>query len=142
MSAAPISRQLPVPPPAYWPTDCMSEWTMLAEVHKAVEVNVNHENGDEVAFHLVTLNALLGTSATCISALYFRKENAKLKVLEAIAETGTKITAALQRDLVNAKCAGYGAAYDFADRLHSSLVHSIDALRSVLSWLKLERSQQ
>jgi hypothetical protein len=112
---------------------------MCDSIRKVLDVTVERENGDNVAAQLVDLNALLGTSAAVLSAMWFRKEDARRRVLEVIAETGTKITPALQRDLVNGKCAGYGAAYEYADRLNSGVVHSIDSLRSVLSWLKLEK---
>lgn len=142
MNAAPVIIELPPQAPAYWPTDCMNEWKMCASIRERLDVTVERENGDAVASMLVDYNALLGTSAGALSSLWFRKEAARLKVLEVIEAQGSKITPSLQRDLINAKCAGYGAAFEYADRLNSALVHSIDGLRSVLSWLKLEKAQQ
>lgn len=139
MTAAPVKKLIPPTVPAYWPTDAIKEWAMCEKIASTLSVDVDHENGDAVAFQLVELNSLLGTSAGVLARLFHRREAAKLAVLESIGDT--KITASLQRDLVNAKCAGYGAAHEFAERLNSALVHSIDALRSVLSWLKLEKGQ-
>lgn len=137
--SAPVTTKAPPKAPAYWPTDAMSEWAMCERIASTLNTSVGHENGDEVACQLVDLNSLLGTSAGVLARLFHRKEAAKLAVLEAI---DTKLPASLQRDLVNAKCANYVAAHEFAERLNSALVHSIDALRSVLSWLKLEKGQQ
>lgn len=142
MSAAPVIIPMPAARPAYWPTDCMNEWAMCESIRNCLDITVERENGDNVAAQLVDLNALLGTSAAVLSSLWFRKEEARLNVLMVIEQSGTKITPSLQRDMVNAKCAGYGAAYEYADRLQSGVVHSIDSLRSVLSWLKLEKAQQ
>lgn len=138
--SAPVRKLIPPTVPEYWPTDAMPEWRMCERIATTLATTVNHEDGNEVAFQLVELNSLLGTSAGVLARLFHRREAAKLAVLESIGDT--KITASLQRDLVNAKCAGYGAAHEFAERLNSALVHSIDALRSVLSWLKLEKGQQ
>lgn len=139
MSAAPVLQIVPPTAPAYWPTDAMSEWMLCASIREVLDRDTETQDGDAVAFQLVDLQALLGTSAGAMASLFHKKEAARLKVLEAIAESGTKITPALQRDLVNAKCAGYNTAYEYADRLQSALVHSIDAMRSVLSWLKEEK---
>lgn len=118
----------------------MDEWIMLQAIRDQVDLTVERENGDAVASQLVDLNALLGTSSGALSSLFHKREAARLMVLEGMGET--KITASLQRDLVQAKTSGYGAAYTYAERLNSALVHSIDGLRSVLSWLKLEKAQQ
>lgn len=139
MSAAPVLQIVPPTAPAYWPTDAMNEWMLCHAIRDVLDRDTPPENGDAVAYQLVDLQALLGTSASAMSNLFHKKEAARLQVLEAIAESGTKITPALQRDLVNAKCAGYNTAYEYADRLQSALVHSIDAMRSVLSWLKSEK---
>lgn len=142
MSAAPVVRTLPPRPPSYWPTDCMDEWVMLQSIRDQLDITVEREIGDAVAAQLVDLNALLGTSAGALSSLFHKREAAKLLVYEVIAKEGSTLTASLQKDMVQAKTSGYGAAYTYAERLNSSLVHSIDGLRSVLSWLKLEKGQQ
>lgn len=142
MSAAPVLSITPPDRPVYWPVDCLNEWDMCVSIREKLDITVEREQGDAVACQLVDLSALLGTSAGALSALWFKKEAARLKVLEVIETSGSKLTASLQRDLINAKCSGYGAAYEYADRLNSALVHSIDGLRSVLSWLKLEKGQQ
>ena len=84
MSAAPVIIPMPAQRPAYWPTDCMGEWAMCESVRSCLDITVERENGDNVAAQLVDLNALLGTSAAVLSALWYRKEEARLKILMVI----------------------------------------------------------
>lgn len=139
MSAAPVLQLVPPKAPLYWPTDCMDEWQLCHSIREVLDRDTERDNGDAVAYQIVDLTALLGTSASVMSSLFFKKEKAKLQVFEAIAGDGTKITPSLQKAMVDAKCGGYGSAYEYADRLQSALVHSIDGLRSVLSWIKSEK---
>lgn len=139
MSAAPVLQIVPPTAPAYWPTDCMNEWSMCAVIRDILDRDTERDNGDAVAFQIVDLTSLLGTAAGVMSALFFKREAAKRKVFEELEDKPTKITPALQKDMVNARCSGYGSAYEYADRLQSALVHSIDGMRSVLSWIKSEK---
>lgn len=136
MSAAPVIIPLPPQPPAFWPVECMDVWQLLASIRETMDTDVERENGDAVAFRLMDLEALLGTSAYALSEMTAKREAKRRDVLGSL---NTTLPASLQRDYVNSLMGGHLAAYEYADRINSALVHAIDAMRSVLSWLKMEK---
>jgi hypothetical protein len=134
---APMKVIDPVIPPAFWPTDCFDVWILCDSIRKKTDENVERENGDAVAFRLADLESLLGTSAYALAEMTARREARRKDILEGLSTT---LPPSLQRDYVNSKMGGHLAAYEYCDRLNSGLVHAIDAMRSVLSWLKSERN--
>lgn len=84
---------------------------------------------------LLTLTQLIGLSAECNASA---KKLLLKKELEVIGELDSELAPSKAHKELNARCYEESALLEYADRLNSGLVHSIDAIRSVISLYKSE----
>ena len=144
MTTYPLSpTTIPAPPasPAYWPVDGLPVWALLAPVMALLAQDVERGDGNAVSNHLADLQACLGTTATALANMTALLEMAQLKVLQEMGDDPkAPKEASLRTKYLKAKVGGYAAAYEYTDRLNAGVTHSIEAMRSILSWLKAERN--
>lgn len=84
---------------------------------------------------LLALTQLMGLSAECNASA---KKILLQKELQVLSGLDPNISPMKANKIVNAECFEESALLEYADRLNSSLVHSIDAIRSVISLYKTE----
>lgn len=115
----------------------LSELKALTDpISEALALAVAFDNPAEITLKLQLLSSLMGTSAKAISlaeAVYSER------VMELAENAQWQNMTATDRKMIFAGKAKTEAAFvTLTDRLNSGLVHSIDALRSMLSYLKSE----
>ena len=90
------------------------------------------------------LQEMVSWSASLVEArtncLLKREEAYATALREALTVPNISVTVA--RELAQAKCARYFAAYDHIERLEAHLARGVEAYRSILSALKSERERQ
>jgi hypothetical protein len=84
---------------------------------------------------LLTLTQLIGLSAECNASA---KKFLLKKELEVMQALDPELAPSKASKELNARCFEESALLEYADRLNSGLVHSIDAIRSVISLYKSE----
>jgi len=109
------------------------------QIGKALALEIDRSNGDEVAGKLQQLTTLLATSSHAVAlaeSLYAEKI---MQLAEDNKYTGFSATDKKMIFGGRAKSEVYYVT--LTTRQNSSLVHSIDALRSMLSYIKEEMSR-
>ena len=107
----------------------------LNVIREAVDADVIDSDIINIQNKLLRLTQLIGLSAeTKASAkkLQGMKEEIVFKMID------KTIPPSIQIRLLNAKCSEENAVLEYADRLNSALIHTIDALRTVISLYKSE----
>jgi hypothetical protein len=84
---------------------------------------------------LLTLTQLIGLSAECNASA---KKFLLMKELEVMKTLSVDLPPSRATKELNARCYDESALLEYADRLNSALIHSIDAIRSVMSLYKAE----
>lgn len=91
---------------------------------------------------LLTLSSHIARSANLVAEAGMIASTAKRKAYLNFSDVakaqGLDFSASIVKDFVLTQCGEEMRCYEFADRINSSLVHSLDALRSILSAAKTE----
>lgn len=91
---------------------------------------------------LLTLSSKLARSANLVAEAGMIASTAKRKAYLNFSETakaqGLDFSASIVKDFVATQCGEEMRCESYADRINSSLVHSMDAVRSILSAAKTE----
>lgn len=112
---------------------------MLGSIEGELTVSVGHESGDEVSDSLSRLSSLLATSANCV-AISEQIYNEKLgKVLLRLPE---KMSATDKKLILTGELSNEKFLVTTSERQNAALVHAIDAMRSLLSYIKEEMKSQ
>lgn len=106
------------------------------ETRKPVKINSN--NPHQIADKLVELQNILSLSVVVQASCKFFLENKKKDCFKELISEISILKVNLAKELVNSYCANELSAYELAERQNRAIVHQIDALRSVLSFLKSE----
>lgn len=106
------------------------------QITSALSEQVDRANPDELTGKLQVLSSLLGTSAQSIATserLY------SIKLMELVEDTQwAKMTATDKKYLFAGKSSKEAELVTLCERLNKAIVHSIDSLRSILSFIKSE----
>ena len=105
-------------------------------IYETIELKIDPHDGAQIVGKLDKMQNLLGLSAhnIALSKKLLRKQ--ELIVLEELMEQ--KLQASVITKVLQARVGDVEYLYILSDRLHSALVHGIDALRSELSRKKEE----
>jgi predicted nucleotidyltransferase len=107
----------------------------LNAIRKAIDTDIVDVDIDAQKNKMITLTQLIGLSAECNASA---KKILLKKELEILSQIDKDVPPSKVAKMVNAECYDEGALLEYADRLNSALIHSIDAIRSVLSLYKVE----
>lgn len=107
----------------------------LNAIRKAIDTDIIDVDIDQQKNKMIALTQLIGLSAECNASA---KKILLKKELEVLSQIPKDVAPSKVAKMVNAECYDEGALLEYADRLNSALVHSIDAIRSVLSLYKVE----
>jgi hypothetical protein len=108
----------------------------LDHIRSILDADIIDSPIDEQKNKLLKLTQLIGLSAEAKASakkILHHKELSELSQIEF-----TKISPSIASKMVAAECYEELALLEYADRLNSALVHSIDAIRSVISLYKIE----
>lgn len=107
----------------------------LNSIRELVDQDVIDSDIEMVKNKMIALTQLIGLSAEANASAKKLLHSKELKVLIGIDKS---LSPSIQNKMLSAECFEEIALYEYADRLNSALIHSIDALRSVLSLYKTE----
>lgn len=99
-------------------------------------MSISEDNPAEITGKLQLLSSLMGTSANAIALSEAVYSDRVMELAENSQWSG--MTATDRKMIFAGKAKTEAAFVTLTDRLNSGLVHSIDALRSMLSYLKSE----
>lgn len=108
------------------------------QIEQQLACSVHPDMGNEIKGKLETLSTYLGTGARCIT---YSKNLMLLKRREWLRQHSEKIkdfSPSIIKEFVNTACIDEEILFVRCERNYSAIVHSIDALRSLLSILKAE----
>lgn len=106
------------------------------QIGKAISQDIDQTNGDEVVGKLNELSALQSTASHCL-ALAESTRDLKFMQLAQAAEF-SKLTATDKKWIFLGKAKDETYYLTLSERLTRSLSHRLDALRSILSFMKAE----
>jgi predicted nucleotidyltransferase len=104
-------------------------------IRKAIDEDIIDVDIEQQKNKMIALTQLIGLSAECNASA---KKILLKKELEVLGTIEKDVAPSKVAKMVNAECYDEGALLEYADRLNSALIHSIDAIRSVLSLYKTE----
>ena len=105
--------------------------TYLKEVQAHIDESIPPADIDSVQGKLVQLSAYLGLSAELIR---FSKQNLLIRQRSVLSSLDMKAyTPSIAKQFVESELWLESSLYDYANRINSALVHSIDALRTIVS---------
>lgn len=107
----------------------------LNSIRAAIDSDIIDVDIDEQKNKLLKLTQLIGLSAECNASA---KKMLLQKELQVLSGLDPNIPPMKMNKIVNAECYEESALLEYADRLNSALVHSIDAIRSIISLYKTE----
>ena len=107
----------------------------LNEIRAAIDKDVIDVDIDSVKNKLLALTQFMGRSAEANASA---KKILQQKELSVMLSMDKSLPPSMQAKLLNAQCWEENAMYEYADRLNSALVHTIDGLRTVISLYKTE----
>src|SRR3990167_1924495 len=107
----------------------------LNMIRKSLDSDVIDVDIEMVKNKMLGLTQLIGLSAECNASA---KKILLKKELEVLSQIPKDVAPSKVAKMVNAECYDEGALLEYSDRLNSALIHSIDAIRSVLSLYKVE----
>lgn len=107
----------------------------LNSIREAIDADVFEADINSIVGKLHRLTCLIGLSAEANATAKKFLHHKELQVLQVIDKA---LPASIQTKTLNAECWEESAILEYADRLNSGIVHSIDALRSVISLYKTE----
>lgn len=106
----------------------------LKDIRDAIETDIIDVDIDMQKNKLLKLTQLIGLSAECNASAKKLLHLKELQVLKNMPDLAPSKANAL----LKAECYEEASMLEYADRLNSALVHSIDAIRSVISLYKTE----
>lgn len=108
------------------------------QIEQQLACSVHPDMGNEIKAKLEALSTYLGTGARCITEaknlMLIRRREWLRKHSDKIADLSPSIV----KEYVNTACIDEEILFVRCERNYSAIVHSIDALRSLLSILKAE----
>lgn len=107
----------------------------LNKIRETIDSDIIDVDIDQQKNKLLALTQLIGLSAECNASAKKMLHQKELEVLQSI---DSDMQPMKVNKLLQAKCAEEIAVLEYADRLNSALVHSIDAIRSIISLYKTE----
>ena len=107
----------------------------LKKIREAVDSDIIDVCIEVQQNKLLALTQLIGLSAECNASA---KKFLLKKELEVMKTLDPGLAPSKAHKELNANCYEESALLEYADRLNSALVHSIDAIRSVMSLYKTE----
>lgn len=107
----------------------------IREVLDSDTVDTDIEN---VLNKLQALIQLSGLASECKARAKQSLEEARLLSIIRLRELKPPLQPSLLLKMAEAECAKENASFVYADRLNASISHSIEGLRSVISWQKEE----
>lgn len=117
--------------------DRLNQLKALTEpLKEALSMQVGYDNPDEITGKLQLLSSLMGTSASAIALAESVYNDKVMELAESNQWAG--LTATDRKMIFAGKAKTEAAFVTLTNKLNSGLVHSIDALRSMLSYLKSE----
>lgn len=113
------------------------EWLKQAvkEIRSVIEIEVDNENYPELQ---EKINKLSVISATAASAQATAKKLKNIKERELIRRLPEDFGASMQAKWLDAECFEENGMLVYCERLSASVSHSIDGLRSILSFQKAD----
>ncbi|MDB5144212.1 MAG: Uncharacterized protein JWQ66_2925 [Mucilaginibacter sp.] len=106
------------------------------QIGKEIALEIDRTNGDEVAGKLQTLSNLLATSS---HACALSKQVYSAKIMELTLDNAyVKLSATDRKNIFAGRAKNEGYYVDLCEEQNKSLKYSIEALRSMLSYLKVE----
>lgn len=107
----------------------------LNAIRKAIDADIVDVDIDAQKNKMIALTQLIGLSAECNASA---KKILLKKELEVLSGIDSEVAPSRVTKMINAQCFEEAALLEYSDRLNSALIHSIDAIRSVLSLYKSE----
>lgn len=107
----------------------------LNSIRETVDADVIDLDIDMVRNKLLKLTQLTGLSAEAQASA---KKLLSQKELEVMLSLDKNMAPSKAHKMLSAMCFEQQAVFEYADRLNSAIVHSIDGLRSILSLYKSE----
>jgi ribosomal protein S13 len=107
----------------------------LNAIRKALDADIVDVDIEAQKNKMIALTQLIGLSAECNASA---KKILLKKELEVLSGIDKELAPSRVMKMINAECNEEAAMLEYADRLNSALIHSIDAIRSVLSLYKTE----
>ncbi len=107
----------------------------LNSIREAIDSDIIDVDIDMQKNKMIALTQLIGLSAECNASA---KKILLKKELEVLKSLPPDMPPMKVHKFVNAECWEEGAMLEYADRLNAALVHSIDAIRSIISLYKVE----
>lgn len=107
----------------------------LNAIRKVIDSDVMGCDIDTVKNKMIQLTQLTGLSAEANAS---SKKMLHQKELEVLMSLDKKIQPSIAAKMLKARCNEEEATLEYADRLNSALVHTIDALRTAISLYKSE----
>ena len=106
------------------------------QIQSTITATINHSDPEQVLFKIAEYSNLLGSSteAVALSEMAYNEELAKLAEQFA----NSKITATDKKMIFAGRLKNQIYYMTLSDRQNKALTHSIDGLRSVISYLKSE----
>lgn len=106
------------------------------QIGNAISQDIDQTNGDEVIGKLNELSALQSTASHCMALAEMTRDN---KLME-LAQDGqyAKMSATDKKYIFYGKAKTETYYHTLSERLTRSLSHRLDALRSILSFMKAE----
>lgn len=108
------------------------------EIETVISAHIDPGNGHQVKDKLQTLSALLSIGSICIvesKRIMLKKRG---EWLRKHAERVSTYSPTIAKEYANTACIDEEMLFVKCERNYSALVHSIDALRSIISYLKIE----
>jgi hypothetical protein len=107
----------------------------LNSIRATIDSDIIDVDIDQQKNKLLKLTQLIGLSAECNASA---KKMLLQKELQVLSGLDPNIPPMKMNKIVNSECYEESALLEYADRLNSALVHSIDAIRSIISLYKTE----
>lgn len=107
----------------------------LNAIRAAIDTDIVDVDIEAQKNKMLKLTQLIGLSAECNAS---SKKFLLQKELEILSGLDEQLAPSIITKKINAGCYDEAAMLEYSDRLNSALIHTIDAIRSVLSLHKVE----
>lgn len=107
----------------------------LSTIRSVIDADVSDCDIESVREKLLKLTSIMGLSAETMATV---KKFLNDKEIEVFAKMDLDMAPSIAKKFLDAHCKEENAMFTYADRLNSSIVHQIDALRTVISLHKSE----
>lgn len=108
----------------------------LNAIRALLDIDVSNAIIEDVQAKLINLTQMLGLSAETKASAKKMLGDKEIEIF--ITKDLDKLSPSKAMKLLNSYCAAEIATLEYADRLNSGIIHTIDALRSVISLHKTE----